>query len=116
MCGHAALPAQNVVVTVLLDKFLADDDPEQILEAQPDLLPMPDDGSRSLAQSLLLADPAARAAAFAADGGGYAGVMAHPFFASPSFLCRRMGALQKACLPAPCQTRPIASEGARARE
>jgi serine/threonine protein kinase len=102
--GHG-LAAQLWALGVMLVEMLAGRPPfwegggfpplrEQILEAQPDLIPLPDE-AKPLAQSLLQADPVARAAAFAtAEGGvGYAGVMAHEYLASLDWAALEAGTI-----------------------
>lgn len=97
--GHA-LPAQLWALGVLLVEMLAGRAPfwdaaglpplpEQILAAEPELGPLPDDGAQALAQSLLQPDAEVRAATFAGaargdepHAGHYAGMMAHPWLAS----------------------------------
>ena len=80
--GHG-LPAQLWALGVLLVEMLSGRPPfwegggfpplkEQILAAEPDLIPMPEQ-ARELARDLLLADPQARVAAFARGGGGAGG-------------------------------------------
>ena len=88
--GHG-LPAQLWALGVLLVEMLfgrapfweiGKDGPplkEQILQADPDLHPLPQD-AKELAQTLLTAEPQARAAHF--GGQGYAGVIAHPYLRS----------------------------------
>ena len=63
---------------------------EQILAADPDLVPLPED-AQVLARALLTADPTERAANF--DNKGYAGVRAHAYFADVDWAAIESGGL-----------------------
>ena len=98
--GHG-LPAQLWALGVLLVEMLYGRPPfweagpagplrEQILAAEPDLIPLPED-AQVLASTLLTAEPAARHAA--CGGRGYAGVMDHAYFTDLDWEAIRRGEL-----------------------